>query len=315
MAKQPSLFDLVHRPRRIPPAPPGQVWLAVVVLGLAFIWCYWFTFVAMAHRWANEPQYSHGFLVPFFAAIILWVRWPLLRGIVWDPHWLGLFLMGAGLAIRTAAIDRDIAPLDAFSLLPTLAGLILLVGGWDFFKWSFPAVLFLSFMLPLPYAVEAWLAHPLRRIATTASHYMLVVLGVPAMAEGNIIFVEDIEMGVADACSGLGMLMTFFALATACAYLMEGNLFEKLVVVASAIPVALASNVARITATGVAYYAWGKDSPMARAIYHDLAGWLMMPLAMLMVWLVMKFLKNLWVEEASTTPMPILFAARSAGAK
>lgn len=108
--------------------------------------------------------------------------------------------MGAGLGLRYAAIDRDIEPLDAISLLPTLGGLILMVGGWDFFKWTLPALLFLIFMMPLPYAVE-WSAHPLRRLATTGSHYLLVVLGVPAMAEGNIIFVEDIEMGVADAAA------------------------------------------------------------------------------------------------------------------
>lgn len=62
--------------------------------------------------------------------------------------------------------------------------------------------------------------------------------------------------------------------------------------------IALASNVARITATGVAYYAWGKAArSRRRAIYHDLAGWLMMPLAMIMLLAVMKFLKNLWVEK------------------
>lgn len=72
MSKQPSLFDLVHRPRRLPPATFSQVWTAVAILGTAFLWCYWFTFISMGQRWANEPQYSHGFLVPVFAAIVLW---------------------------------------------------------------------------------------------------------------------------------------------------------------------------------------------------------------------------------------------------
>jgi exosortase/archaeosortase family protein len=75
--------------------------------------------------------------------------------------------------------------------------------------------------------------------------------------------------------------------------------------VASAIPIAILVNVIRITATGVAYHLAGRESALARLIYHDLAGWLMMPLALVMLWLELKFLANLILEEPEPGPVPL----------
>ncbi len=81
--------------------------------------------------------------------------------------------------------------------------------------------------------------------------------------------------------------------------------------VGSAVPVAVAANVARITATGLAYYAWGQHSAAAHAIFHDLAGWLMMPLALALLWLELRLLDRLFVEQAAARPLP-LFAHKRA---
>src|SRR5205823_2778560 len=98
------------------------------------------------------------------------------------------------------AIQSDIEPLDALALLPTVFGLVLLAGGWSVLGWSWPALAFLAFMMPLPFTIEMSLAHPLRRIATEMSTYALQTLGCPAVAEGNIIFIGDIRLGVEEAC-------------------------------------------------------------------------------------------------------------------
>jgi exosortase len=182
-----------------------------------------------------------------------------------------------------------------------------LAGGWSVLGWSWPALAFLAFMVPLPFTIEISLAVPLRRIATELSTYALQTLGCPAVAEGNIILIDDMRLGVEEACSGLGMLMTFFALATALAMIVNAPLRDRLVLIVSAIPIAVGANVIRITATGVAYHLAGKDSELAKLIYHDLAGWLMMPLALAMLWIELKFLANLFIEEpaAAKAPLPI----------
>jgi exosortase len=135
------------------------------------------------------------------------------------------------------------------------------------------------------------------------STYTLQTLGCPASAEGNIILIDDIPLGVEEACSGLGMLMTFFALATALAMIVNAPLHDRLILIASAIPIAILANVVRISATGVAFHLAGKDSQLAQAIYHNLAGWLMMPLALLMLWLELKFLANVLVEQPKAAPL------------
>lgn len=281
----------------------GPVLGVPAALFAVLIVSHWSTFAHMADRWAHDPQYSHGFVVPLFALVVLWSRRDMLKTMAWRPAWHGLPLMALGVVLRVVAVESDIEPLDSLSLVPTGFGMVLLVGGWSVLSWSWPALAFLGFMMPLPFSVEMALAHPLRRIATNMSTYVLQTLGCPASAEGNIIFIDDIQLGVAEACSGLGMLMTFFALATALSLIVNASLPNRLVLVASAIPIAILANVARISATGVAYHLGGKESELAQMIYHDLAGWLMMPLALAMLWLELKFLTNLWLDEPTAAPL------------
>jgi len=292
------------------PAPAeGQSFRTIVAVAAALFFVliatHWATFARMADRWTNDPQYSHGFIVPLFALVVLWSRRDMLKTGAWKPAWIGLGLLVIGAAVRIIAIESDIEPLDALSLLPTVFGLVLLTGGWSVLSWSWPALAFLAFMMPLPFTIEIALAHPLRRVATEVSTYALLTLGCPAIAEGNIIYIDEMRLGVEEACSGLGMLMTFFALATALAMIVNAPLRDRIILIACAIPIAICANVIRITATGVAYYLLGRDSSLAQMIYHDLAGWLMMPMALGMLWLVLKFLANLIIEEPDAAPLPI----------
>jgi exosortase len=279
--------------------------MAAVSLALALLWSYGSALAAMADRWWNDPQYSHGFLVPIFAAVVLWSRRAGWQAVRWQPRWLGLPVLAVAMTLRLIAAGADIAALDAISLVPAVAGVVLLAGGTALLRWSWPAVAFLAFMLPLPFTIEVALAQPLRRLATVVSTYVLQTVGCPAFAEGNIILIEDSRLGVAEACSGLGMLLTFFALSTAFALVVDRPRIDRLVLVASAVPIALAANILRITATGVAYYASGPQSATAHAIMHDLAGWLMMPLALGMLWLELRMLDRLFIQQAAPRPLPL----------
>jgi exosortase len=279
--------------------------VAVALLTAGLLWSYLPTLAALAERWARDPQYSHGFLVPVFALALLWSRRDLLAHAVWKPELWGLPLLLGGLALRQLAALANIDALDSISLLPVLAGLVLLVGGRGLLRWSWPAIAFLAFMLPLPFFLEVSLAHPLRRLATQVSTYTLQTFGCPALAEGNVILVGEARLGVAEACSGLGMLMTFFALATATALVVQAPLVDRLVLVASAAPIAVFANVVRITATGLAFHVGGADSPTARNLFHDLAGWLMMPLALGLLYLEMCFLNRLFLMVPERQPLPL----------
>ena len=278
---------------------------ALTIVALCFVWSYWTTLTTMAERWSDDPQYSHGFLVPVFAAVILWHRRARLPQTL-APCWYGLIVLLLAVSLRLTGAYLYFQALDAFSLVPAVAGLCLLLGGWAALAWAWPAIAFLAFMLPLPFQIEMALAQPLRRLGTLASTYCLQTLGYPALAEGNIIQIDEVRLGVVDACSGLGMLMTFFALSTAVAVVIDRRVTDKLFIVASAVPIALIANVARITATGVAHCAWG---PGAGQFLHDWAGWLMMPLALGLLWLELRFLKHVLVEVDAGAPLPLDLAS------
>src|SRR5262249_44817943 len=151
---------------------------------------------------------------------------------------------------------------------------------------------------------------PLQRFATVVSTFLLQSFGLPALAEGNVILLSEVEMGIVEACSGLRMLVVFFALSTAFALVVKRVLTEKVIIIVSAIPIALACNVIRITATGVLHEAvsdggilYGRVSrDLPNAVFHDLAGWLMMPMGLAMLWAELKLLRMLWPEEAKAEP-------------
>ena len=301
---------LADRARTFLNSSAGTWTVRLGLLAIGLLWSYWPTFSSMAERWSRDPQYSHGFLVPIFALAVLWFRVGVLAKQVWQPQWFGirhsatiwgLGFIGAATLLRLIAAHVDFEPLDAFSLLPMLAGFTLALGGWQALLWSWPAIAFLGFMLPLPFQLEMALAHPLRRLATEVSTYVLQTCGMPALSEGNVILIEEFRLGVVEACSGIGMLMTFFALATAMALVVRAPLWERLVLVGSAIPIAVIANVTRITVTAFAYPTLGKDA--AQTIMHDLAGWFMMPLALGLLWLELKFLDRLFVETETARPL------------
>src|SRR2546430_17074768 len=74
--------------------------LVTGVVAVACAWCYWPTLRTMAERWSSDPQYSHGFLVPLFAAVVLWSRRARLRGARLESSWWGLAFFVPALLLR-----------------------------------------------------------------------------------------------------------------------------------------------------------------------------------------------------------------------
>jgi len=269
-------------------------------LGLALLWSYWPVLGDMASRWANDPKYSHGYLVPVFA---LWLLWKRLRQAGaqadeknTDGAWWGLALVVAGIGLHLAGAYVFVDWLSEVSFLIALAGLFLSMGGWRLLRIAAPSVAFLAFMLPLPFQVEAALGTPLQRLAAQASAYVLELLGFCASTQGNIIVLNSRNLEVVEACSGLGMVVTFFALAVGAAIVLKRPWLDRAVIVASAVPVSLIANVVRISATGVLSETVG--GPITYFVYHTLAGYLMMTFAALLIWI------ELWVLSRLLVPAP-----------
>jgi exosortase len=289
--------------------------LAAACLLALVLWVYWDLLMQMAHRWSVDPEYSHGFLVPALAAYLLWFRRYLFVPKDWQSSWWSLAPLLCGLGMYLGGSYLYYSWIEQCSLPVVLAGVCLALGGKRCLQWTWPAAAFLFFMIPLPSRIGGMLAHPLQRIATISSANVLQTLGIFAQPDGNVIVLRDGELGIVEACSGLRMLVVFVALSTVVALIMQRSLLQRLLIVASAVPIALMCNVIRISLTGILYQSGGSQA--AHLVFHDLAGWLMIPLALGFLVIELKFFAHLFVPPdpedgpRSRAMMPRMSAPRS----
>jgi exosortase len=286
-----------------------RCWAVFAVSTALLVWAYMNSMEKVADAWKN-PQYSHGYLIPVIAGALLFARRkPFVENVVPWHQYLGLGIVIVATIVRIIAAQYVVMTLDRVMLLPCLFGIMLVIGGIPALKWSAGPILFLAFMYPFPRALEQKLLNPLQALATMISHYALETLGIECYRQGNRIVLDGIEMGVVDACSGLRMLTIFGALATAIAMISTNRpLWERIFILFSAIPIALAVNSIRITVTGLAYVFVGNKGEMEQIINmfaHDLAGWVMMPMALGLLYLEYQLLSKLVIEEEPETLSPL----------
>jgi exosortase len=258
-------------------------------------WLYWPIIAGFAQRWDADPQYSHGPLIPFVAMAIVWVRGIPQDDRYFNPSWAGLPLLAAGLTFKFFGSHFYFEFIEAVSLIPTLAGTALMLTGRQLFKSLWPAIVFLIFMMPLPYQLEMLVLQPLQNMATTASTFSLQTLGFSARHEGNVVWIGTTPVGIAEACSGLRMLTGFVALAAAASFVVATERWKRLCLLLSAIPVALVCNVVRVTTMGIVHAV--TESSSTHSILHDLLGWLMPVGAAVLIWGELFLLDQLLITE------------------
>ena len=281
--------------------PAGPVAAAGALLGAGVAWALWPTLRGVESRWSTDPRYAHGYVVLGFVLLLLWLRRRDFPASRLRPSWWGVAAVAAGAALYLAGGALALGWSEGLSLLAFLAGLCLATGGRPLLAWALPAVGFLVFLLPLPYRVETAMSQPLQRFATKTGTYAIQTLGFPAAAEGNVIRLDGGPIGVAEACSGLGMLFTFVATSAGAALLLKRPWPDKALVLLASVPIAVAANVSRIVGTGVVHEC---VSPAASERFHDVSGWLMMPVALALLFVVLKAADLLIVRGPSPAPTP-----------
>lgn len=244
-------------------------------------------------RWSNEPQYSHGFAIPLIAVGLAWFLRDRIAAGRAAADTRGIALLAVGCALHVMGVYLFVEAIDCLGLLLCITGSILLIWGRNMTMGIWPALLFLVFMFPLPFRIERMLSAPLQLYGAEQAAWYIQLFGIPAVAKGSLILMSEHKLGVAEACSGMRMLTVFFAISAAAIIVTRRNIWEKIVILVSAVPIALICNIGRIVATALAYHYLGEQT--ADLVFHDLSGWLMMPAAMLLLLLVLKVLDWLFI--------------------
>ena len=275
-------------------------WLAGSLVLIAFLWSYWPGLRDLWNLWQRSDEYSSGLLVPFLAVYVLWSRRDRIAQCRIRPCIWGLFAFVAAQAMRLFGLFFMYSSAERLSIALTVAALVLLLFGWQLFRKVSTVLLFLCLILPWPNRVQAAVTLPLQRWATSSAVFCLETIGYEVLQEGNVIHIGDASVAVAEACNGLRMITAFFVISGLVVLLVKRAWWEKLIVLASSLPIALLCNTMRLAITAVFFTVL--EGKHWEKIFHDFGGYAMMPLALAVVvaelWLLAKLTVLPTKEEA-----------------
>ena len=253
-------------------------------------------------RWVNDSSWSHGFLIPLFSLYFLNQYKKQILAVKPQRSYLGLFLLLCCIVFYPLNIVHfQVGYFTPMTVIATLGAIVLFLCGWGIIRHTWLPICYLVFAIPLPGRLYREITIPMRQLASQIATFLLnLVPDMQATASGVIIDVIykgvklDPSLNVAEACSGMRLLMAFVALGVAMAYLHYRPIWQRIVLLCSTIPIAILCNVVRVTITGFIYILW--DPKYAQGIYHDVLGMLMLPLAFGMYGGLAWFMANIFEE-------------------
>jgi len=208
-------------------------------------------------RWTMSVwHHAHGLLIPPVVAYFCWLELRDLRGRPVDASAWGFAFLIPALLMHVLDTGLGTQLLSAISIVLAAPGLSLLLLGVERTKAIAFPLAFLAFMLPIPLAVTARLHLMLRHIAANTTATLLPLAGVPVFQEQTYLHLANGTLHVADACSGFSTLYASIAVAFLTAYACK-SWRRRLIVLAAAIPIAIAANIVRMVLLGVLCYYQG----------------------------------------------------------
>ncbi len=290
-----------------------HTWVRMAIIGGLFIYLFRLELYRLVTRWLTDPSWSHGFLIPIFSCYFLNQRRQEILSLQARPHYGGLGLLLASLIFYFFNLlsPAGYAYFRSLTLVVALAAVVWFLGGTSLLRVTWLPVLFLFFAVPLPRRLYVSLTLPMRSLAATVAAALLnLVPHVETSVRGVVIDIlyhgrpVDPALNVAEACSGMRLLMAFLALGVAMATLQVRPLWQRLVLLAASIPIAIFCNIVRVTLTGFLYVL--VHPRYTQGIYHDLLGLAMLPLAFGCYGFLAWFLSSLFMEDQDGTERDVV---------
>ena len=238
------------------------------ILGLLIL-AYLPILARMASQWSNDDDMSHGFFVPAVAAYVAWSRRDELQALEVKPSYWGLALLGWSIIQMTLGILGAELFLQRSAFVGSVWGAVLFLGGWAFIRALALPLLMLPLMVPIPAVIYNQITFPLQLFASSVAEHVLSLLGIPVLRDGNVLELANQKLSVVEACSGIRSLMSLTFLSLVYGYLSEPRLWVRWSIFLASIPIAVAANAFRVSATGV-LSEYNPD--LAQGFFHTLEG-------------------------------------------
>jgi exosortase len=286
-------------------------WVPVMLLIAAVLWSYRPTILDLFTAWQSDADYSAGMIVPLLAVYLIW--WERRRFSECQPvpwWWAGAGMLILAEAVRCFGLWLMRPSLERFALVFVVAGIVLVTAGRQVFRRVAWIWLFLFLMVPLPSFVHNRISAPLQSVATTGAVLLLEAFGTSVSQQGNVVMLNgDTPLAVAEACSGLRMLIAFVIAAALIAYLVKRPRWQKAVLLASSIPVAVICNVIRIFATALLMLY--VNSEVGQKFFHDIGGFVMIAVAVSLLFGEIRLMDRLFVSESNTQAEHVIVSRRA----
>lgn len=305
------------RPRMTPAG-----WVAAVAVAATFVWMFW-EILRRSAMFSRDPDWSHIIIVPLISVYYVFQHKERLAAAPKRLCWAALpVLVGAIYLYLWWIYPGRNDMFRGYSAVLGLGALLWFVLGSRAMRVLWFPALYLGFAVKISDAIWSRIAERLQDIAAKGATIVLEVYAaftnVTVANDGNSItlrFFRDgawVEEGlnVAEACAGLRMLMAFVALGVALAFLFDRPWWQRVVMMAVTVPVAVLVNIGRVAALGV-IYTYNKE--YAQGDFHVFVGLLMLipaaGLFMLLGWIMSKIIIR--DEEATAGPVATAGDARA----
>ncbi|MDG2029779.1 MAG: exosortase/archaeosortase family protein [Phycisphaerales bacterium] len=249
--------------------------------------------IDMLSRAIRDPENGQALFAPIVALYLFWLRRSRLQFIRYRPSMLGPLVIIVGALTSWWGIEKDILLLWHGGAVVLLIGCILTMTGIEVIRQFLPAIICLFFLIPTPGSVRVALAAPLQSFATAVTIGILDMTNVLAVRHGSVILIgeDQIPVAIGEACNGMRMVFALLLVVYGFVFSMPFRLGTRLFLFLVSPFIALACNIFRLFLTSLAY----TFLPPAEAdSFHWMAGLVMLPLALFLLFGIVRLLK--WLD-------------------
>ncbi|MDP2324395.1 MAG: exosortase, partial [Gammaproteobacteria bacterium] len=219
----------------------------------------------------NEPEYNHGFMIPFVAIYLLWLRAKDITSATLSGSWLGVGLLLVSLAFLFLGDRSAIFALTQYAFVLALWAVVFAASGSRGIGLMWVPLLYLVFMVPLPDMITQKLTASLQLLSSQIGVAVIRAAGLTVFLEGNVIDLGSYKLQVAEACSGMRYLFPLLSFGFLCAVLFRGRWWQRGILLISTVPITILMNSFRIGVIGILVNFYGIEQ--AEGFLHDFEGW------------------------------------------